>query len=365
MIRIFHPVGQGAFYTEKFNDFTLIYDCGSDKGKQFIEEEIPHVFLKKSVIDVLFISHLHDDHVNGIEFLLSNYSLKKLFLPLISNSEKIYLLIHNAMTSERDNFIERLIWMPEELIKEKALKGAPKLILVKPVTRIPFDQDNVSIDTFRNLKSNIKSGIRIKQKKEDEWIFLPFNFQNKTRSAILVDELKKRSISIDNINDFDKLWKDASQQKQLIEAYNAVPGNLNTNSLVLYSGPEKGSKFGYWPYNTIPIHSFGSLLSWDAGCLYLGDYDANGKKGAQLIKNFQFYWNSIGTLQIPHHGSSLNYNPVLNSRKPVVSVISAGYSNKYNHPHASTVSQILENNGVPIFVNEHVGSRAVFEVYGI
>lgn len=35
MIRTFHPVGQGAFYTERFYDdilrkpvFTAVYDCG-------------------------------------------------------------------------------------------------------------------------------------------------------------------------------------------------------------------------------------------------------------------------------------------------------------------------------------------------
>lgn len=28
MIRTFHPIGQGAFYTEKFDDgFTVVYDC--------------------------------------------------------------------------------------------------------------------------------------------------------------------------------------------------------------------------------------------------------------------------------------------------------------------------------------------------
>jgi len=29
-IRTFHPVGQGAFYTEVFdNTFTMVYDCGT------------------------------------------------------------------------------------------------------------------------------------------------------------------------------------------------------------------------------------------------------------------------------------------------------------------------------------------------
>lgn len=40
-IRTFHPVGQGAFYTERFYDegqgkpvFTAVYDCGSVNVRQ-------------------------------------------------------------------------------------------------------------------------------------------------------------------------------------------------------------------------------------------------------------------------------------------------------------------------------------------
>lgn len=30
MIRTFHSIGQGAFYTEEFDDFRFVYDCGTD-----------------------------------------------------------------------------------------------------------------------------------------------------------------------------------------------------------------------------------------------------------------------------------------------------------------------------------------------
>lgn len=36
MTRTFHAIGQGAFYTEKFeNGFTIVYDCGG-QNKKFI-----------------------------------------------------------------------------------------------------------------------------------------------------------------------------------------------------------------------------------------------------------------------------------------------------------------------------------------
>ena len=39
MQRIFMPIGQGAFYIEKFNDdFTVVYDCGSYGNLSTIED---------------------------------------------------------------------------------------------------------------------------------------------------------------------------------------------------------------------------------------------------------------------------------------------------------------------------------------
>jgi hypothetical protein len=36
MIRTFHSIGQGAFYTEKFdNGFTVVYDCGGQNKKVY------------------------------------------------------------------------------------------------------------------------------------------------------------------------------------------------------------------------------------------------------------------------------------------------------------------------------------------
>lgn len=33
-IRTFHPVGQGAFYTEEYKGISLVYDCGTISKKK-------------------------------------------------------------------------------------------------------------------------------------------------------------------------------------------------------------------------------------------------------------------------------------------------------------------------------------------
>ncbi len=72
VIRTIHPVGQGAFYAETLhrpgfnNDKHIVYDCGVMPLSKRLKEEINTFLPNNSIIDVLFISHFHADHVNGI-----------------------------------------------------------------------------------------------------------------------------------------------------------------------------------------------------------------------------------------------------------------------------------------------------------
>ena len=64
VIRHIHPIGQGAFYTERFvddNNATLanvVYDCGANKTlSNSSKKMIEFTFCEDDEIDVLFISH--------------------------------------------------------------------------------------------------------------------------------------------------------------------------------------------------------------------------------------------------------------------------------------------------------------------
>ena len=94
VIRSFLPVGQGAFYKETFysdgldKPISIVYDCGSSTGLDYIEKNIKNNFDKKDDIKAVFISHFDEDHINGLEWLLRYCNVKYLFSvsPLFSPS---------------------------------------------------------------------------------------------------------------------------------------------------------------------------------------------------------------------------------------------------------------------------------------
>ena len=108
--RVFHPVGQGAFYSEQIysgnNVFEMVFDCGNDRGhnKKKLKEYSPKLFdyfehriinNKDKVwkIDLLFISHFHADHISFLITYKGQYQIKNLIIPVLSEEQIILLLI--------------------------------------------------------------------------------------------------------------------------------------------------------------------------------------------------------------------------------------------------------------------------------
>jgi len=63
-------------------EHTMVVDCGSNSISN--AGEITHEFimnLGRSSIDILALTHFHDDHVNGVELLLSRISVSMLIIP--------------------------------------------------------------------------------------------------------------------------------------------------------------------------------------------------------------------------------------------------------------------------------------------
>ena len=120
--RTIQPVGQGGFYTEIFeipnqkgeiSTHCVVYDCGSAtraEPKKTIESAL---FDDKDLdIDILFISHFDDDHVNGLAELSKKHRIKRIVIPQIHGYEWFYILedsIKRGTYQPRGNLINSFL----------------------------------------------------------------------------------------------------------------------------------------------------------------------------------------------------------------------------------------------------------------
>lgn len=358
MIRTFHNIGQGAFYTERFQNYTMVYDCGGSKAK-IIEKEIRHTFEKNEEIHALFISHFHADHINGLEYLLTYCNVKTVYLPLVHDNEKIQLLIENSYFGGDNQFVRELIQNPEQVIK--SFNDDTEVIFVK-ANQQDLDRRSEPDEKRKVIDSGTHIPVYEADFEQCRWVYIPYNFQYSVISKKLVHELNMIGITSSN---FLNLY--ISKKTEIIKIYETVLGgtnNFNTNSLVVYSGIDVSYDdncncwFEY--YINYCSHSFDrryKVRHWKEACLYMGDYNAKDPHQFDELRNaFDKYWDRIGTIQVPHHGSNHNFNSGL-IENANFAVISAGKKNRFGHPHTSTLHKILNTPCIPIVVTEDPYTR--------
>jgi hypothetical protein len=353
LTRTFHAVGHGAFYTERhfFNntEFTVVYDCGSMSIKAVDrEKKIELAFPKGHSIDILFISHFHADHINGIKFLVKNYKIKKVVLPLVDNQTKVLLKVENFINHD---FLDTLlINNPEEFFGNDII-----IIKVKP-TEINPNTDEVALDNPVYLSEisksrTITSGTVLSPYVGIDWIFIPLNYEYNERKKIFEDALKIYNLTFDDI-DIAIRRENKKKKNDIIEAYKSVTGDLNQNSMILYSGKKSSGYICCLDR----VHDYHVKI----GCLYMGDINLKKEDivldiNAKLKKVLPF----IGTLQIPHHGSDDSFNISILPPNMCCAIFSFGKNNNHGHPSQSVVFDIEKKFIFPHLVTEDTNSTVV------
>lgn len=379
MVRSILPVGQGAFYCEQFKNKSLqgetinvVYDCGSSTDVELIKKQIRATFNKNEPIQAVFISHLHDDHINGLDFLLEYCDVKNIVFPFTSSEEKTILLLYNLVNEiNQESFSFSFIKNPRTAIESKVQdKQMPKLFQIIPEE---FQDNHYIEDSVYTMSSgkDISHYIFDDEMLSNYWLYIPFNFQYQSKKEILMKELNLifgNSSEKNNYFDLEKLWKNSSNEtkNKIKKVFECLPDSLNTNSMTLYSGTSKYSGVQFVRCN----HSCSypccccDFHYKNVGCLYTGDYDAGKLTNfEELRKKYIKYWENIGCIQIPHHGSKNNYNNHF-SKLDAYFVISAGKNNKYRHPHSYVMKDLLLNDHYPFIITEEIGS-AVYLIVDI
>lgn len=377
IVRTFHPVGQGAFYSERFYDdnqqdaiHNIVYDCGTLLGYiRNAKKVVSKAFDKNDVIDYLFISHLDYDHISLVDTLLSSVGgVRNIVLPLIAIDE---LQVEMAYQKMSDNsvgavsFLQRIINHLNGQYRNDYWNGDYKILYVRDEEAANIGVGNAGhwINGTQRQISNIP-----------DWILIPYNLEYHSRKSELIKQFEAVVTGEEFINEINRIGETTIQdgdefyrrltdpvfvrkvinntklKNKIKKAYEDIEGGTNENSLMLYSGPmNELDKYRMHTYKPFCIGRF--YDSFRAGCLYTGDNNFDISKWEKTI--YKIVWDNIGTIQIPHHGSLDSFTVVNNPiERRYIFPVSFGTKNTFGHPSGKVLAYLISKNGTPIFVTE-------------
>lgn len=178
------PIGQGGFYSATLrlhgrDAYTFVYDCGSLTDSDRLSNEIQEFSreLGNRQLDLLVLSHLDADHVNGVDRLLRNTNgVRDVFLPYLSPLERLIFVVRYP---NQDESYYRLVADPVSALRTL---GAENVFLVGESDEDGSQDDlgptNIGPDELDRLRSveklKLNSGLagrdaQIKAAHEEEY----------------------------------------------------------------------------------------------------------------------------------------------------------------------------------------------------
>lgn len=365
--RTIWPVGHGAFYTEQFKNgdnvlFSVAYDCGSSDSNT-ISRQITDATVGGIIpIDMLFISHFHSDHINGLPTLLANHLVRQIVLPQLAEEVVLEAVVYNFIKASKGGYkapsadvinlqTQLIIWaqgkskdnVTEVLDSEEGKNIAP--------IEIGERKDEGGQTNSVVLPTEIHSGkeIPIATAGKIFWRYIPICYRDKQKCLELLEVFNNKYHIIDdkgkidwtkvvNVLSDEKNFEGEQNSKGLIyknvdaitQLYDSIfkkhgkEQAHNCYSMPVYSGPLCliiGQDVNIWPYDYCwcwRLDVYKMYTRHTEHCLYTGDFEANDPhKIASIKTQLGQLWNEIELLQIPHHISDHNYNSHLYD-KPIL-----------------------------------------------
>lgn len=386
MIRTFHPVGQGAFYTERFYDegqgkpvFTAVYDCGAVEAGH-LEKIIDRTFGKGDTINLLFVSHFHSDHINRIEYLKKRCHVRYIVIPELTSGLVLDSLVHDFIQSDGSEWNNDSLRFLSSCINPSHNDGDDMRVVSVDVSGEGGEERRViDLDSGDSIGPNVSRNTEIRFR---DWIYIPYYVGDKFEE--LITELKPEFEKIGFVSNQD--FKATGYVEALCDEIRKIDvdilrqiygkvykNNHNSYSMSVYSGIGCGREYDYrydCDYDCGYGHRCFLMHRWwmnraqhcHVNCLYTGDYDARERLNfTYLATYFSRYWNRIGLVQVPHHGSEHNSDRKLYSHPNKLAIMSFGTKNNYGHPDSKTIDEIVTAGSVPIAVTEYAWTEQRFE----
>lgn len=407
-----HGVGQGLFYSGRVEAegntriLTFVYDCGvvDDEPKRLFLQQRIDEFQKSTVgegqeITALFVSHLHEDHVSGLESLLKILTPRYVFLPYLSEIDRLTAAAANP--DAQDWYFSFLMDPVAYLIERKAGKvvllrryrgegptgidrdqgrDRPRETDEDAVQELDDDDEFVGKirrgETEASWARHLQSG-RLLIKTDKRALNLPlwrFRFRSIEPDWAALSDFHHEALKLLASRTLRDLLKDPAQRTKLRKLYNALTkrspslhDDLNNTSLVTFHGPysltegrqhwqvDGSGSCVFFEQPSAPHPSqpegkpFGTLLTGDVNLRLSDTY-------SDVLKHFTAERGEIRSVQVPHHGSRWSWTKSVIADLPAAALfcVSAGVDSRFRHPSVNVVSDIIDSKKVLLWSNQFV-----------
>lgn len=409
------PVGQGFFHAgwihpvESKKGFFYVYDCGAmteyaSARNREIDKLVAHVG-QRARLDFLVVSHMHADHVNGVEKLVNDgaFEVDTVMMPLVDVMERLLAfasVVHHDPDSARSTYYREFIVDPVSAVS----RFGPRIILLVErgdsgspgrgsLDDGPLDGDprvfrerreyawrlvgqGTARDKFREagatrvveISDSFAATVFAHGKQEEAWLLAPYVDQGtvtKTNLFLATLAKERRTTKEDLVANL----ADAEFVRNLVTddlgdlrtAYRACRGNLNLTSLCLYSGP--AGKVGTDHECKVAYGSWRSKLQ-DGRIAWLATGDAKLYSVAKcdaFLAHFKDHLEKVSTFILPHHGSAGDFNKkLLASVKPIFCPVAADAIKDWQHP-AAQVTRAVASAGAMLLVSNADENTGILE----
>lgn len=416
-VREQHPVGQGFFHSGwvlgltfdqewalPHTSFRYVYDCGA-MAKYKVARNLEIANYRKTLepgeeIDILFVSHAHADHINGVTDLLKGHRARTIMMPLLGHEDRLAALARTLAVDRQSAtaFYRRFIADPADALGslgpdriifvtsgEGGAPGSRDGAPLEPADGGPRPEGRseqwkavgrggprpMSAEQSSNEPGATNATTVVVEQMSDScavmvmthtvigWLLAPYVdpgvlADRKKFLKALARQLKTTTPALRKKLEMPEYFQTIVTTKttELTAAYKALGRNLNLTSLCLYSGPIEA-------YPAVPgtyEYRFGGKTTYmpdqrATGWLATGDAElAEKARSDALLRHYGDHLDRVVTMTLPHHGSEANFSAeLLSGIDPENCIAAADKIGKWRHP-GSRVIQLVASAGKMLFV---------------
>jgi hypothetical protein len=378
------------------SSFRYVYDCGTRQlGKRRSVVQRYARSVPERLIELLFLSHFDDDHVNGVPDLLDPLNGVKadtIVMPWVDDVERLIAFGRAASRGGAiGGFFQGLVVDP---IAALDVFGPRRILLVRNGPGEPDDRETIDLqpdgpDPVGPFRAKVVvdggSGWRMPAQPSHiagisadvheiyddmiidvssfagaaSWIFKPYvrscdparvsNFEREVERLLALPWGSFRS-TISDPKVRHQLVSVKANSKALAAAYRLAFGDRNLTSLCVYSGPR-------WNDDPKKLLLF-DLIKYDRaskiGWLATGDIPLKDPREAMdLLTHYKEQAERVVTLGLPHHGSVNNYSSaVVTALRPQACFVSAKPPKNWKHPHPSVMADVVSQGAIGVHVDD-------------